>query len=203
MYAPSNDKMDEEVEEFYANVAEAMKITKKGEITIVLGNLNAKIGEGSDGELIKNDAIIRLYTWTFPRHTRENIIRNQIDYIMTSHYFKKFVKPVKTYSGTDIDSDHNPVVMDLKVQRFQKEQKGHRRQITKKIEIDKLKDQNTQTTIVENLENRMKDIRGPVTVQVESVWKDVKKAVIETQKQDIGYAKNEKKTRMNEFKNSY
>lgn len=36
IYVPTNDKPDEEVEEFYANVAEAMKITKKCEITIVM-----------------------------------------------------------------------------------------------------------------------------------------------------------------------
>ncbi|KAF2891103.1 hypothetical protein ILUMI_15070 [Ignelater luminosus] len=97
IYAPTNHKADEQVEEFYVSVAEATKITTKGEIAIVLGDLNPRIGEGSDGELIgryglsvKNERNERLMQFcteqnfivanTFfklrPRHTRENIIRN-------------------------------------------------------------------------------------------------------------------------------
>lgn len=41
------DKDDEEVEEFYRDIAAAMRLTKSIGVTIVLGDFNAKVGEGS------------------------------------------------------------------------------------------------------------------------------------------------------------
>lgn len=53
----------------------------------------------------------KLYTWKSPG----DIIRNQIDYIMTNKRFRNSVRQVKTYPGADLNSDHNPVVMRVKV----------------------------------------------------------------------------------------
>lgn len=122
-YAPTKDRPDDEIEQFYRNLEEIMRTTKKGEIITVLGDLNAKIGEGADGNHVgayglgvrseRGDRLIqfcneqnltitntffklhprRLYTWTSPGHTKENIIRNQIDYIMIAPNFKKYIKP--------------------------------------------------------------------------------------------------------------
>lgn len=52
VYAPTNDKSDTEIEEFYNKVDELLKLTRKGEITIVMGDLNAKIGTGAEGESV-------------------------------------------------------------------------------------------------------------------------------------------------------
>ncbi|KAH1028422.1 hypothetical protein HUJ05_001776 [Dendroctonus ponderosae] len=48
-YAPTKDTRDEKVEEFYATLEAALKLTKEGEITIALGDVNAKIGLGAEG----------------------------------------------------------------------------------------------------------------------------------------------------------
>lgn len=62
---------------------------------------------------------------------------------------------MKTYPGVDINSDHNSVVMDFKMQRFKKAQKAV---TNKKIAIDKLKDQNIKKIIQEKLEDKLKRI---------------------------------------------
>jgi len=48
----------------------------------------------------------RLYTWTSPQHTQNNIVRNQIDYILINRRFRSSNKSTKTYPG-DVHSDHN------------------------------------------------------------------------------------------------
>lgn len=51
IHAPTNDKTENEVEEFYTTLDEAMKLTKKGEIT-VMGDFNAKLGHGAEGQYV-------------------------------------------------------------------------------------------------------------------------------------------------------
>ena len=53
----------------------------------------------------------RLYTWKLSG----DISRNQIDYIMINQRFKNCVKQARTYPGTNINSDHNPVTIKFKV----------------------------------------------------------------------------------------
>ncbi|GFS24698.1 RNA-directed DNA polymerase from mobile element jockey-like [Elysia marginata] len=53
----------------------------------------------------------RLYTWKSPGDVR----RNQIDYILMSSRFKNSAVNCRTYPGADIGSDHNPVIMQMKV----------------------------------------------------------------------------------------
>ena len=45
-YAPTADKSEIEIERFYEDLKELLKITKSGEVTIILGDFNAKIGKG-------------------------------------------------------------------------------------------------------------------------------------------------------------
>ena len=53
----------------------------------------------------------RLYTWKNP----DDIVRNQIDFIMINSRFKNSFKDINTYPGADIDSDHNPVVSKIEI----------------------------------------------------------------------------------------
>ena len=52
-----------------------------------------------------------LYTWKIPG----DISRNQKDYVMINQRFRNCVKQARTYSGADINSDHNPVTFWFKV----------------------------------------------------------------------------------------
>ena len=42
--------------------------------------------------------------------TEENILRNQIDYILANERYRNVFSSVKTYPGADLQSDHNPLV---------------------------------------------------------------------------------------------
>lgn len=144
LYAPTGDKPVTEIEELYKDVDTLLKTTKKHEVVIVMGDMNAKVGStivpgvaGAYGLGIRNDRgdmlvefcqdkelIItntffklpprRLYTWTSPMHTVDHIVRNQIDYVMINKRYRNCVKKAQTFPGADIRSDHNPVVVDVK-----------------------------------------------------------------------------------------
>ena len=48
-YAPTNDAEDEKKEEFYTILQTAMKDKKEREITILMGDMNAKVGGNNSG----------------------------------------------------------------------------------------------------------------------------------------------------------
>lgn len=211
-YAPTNDKTDDMVEESYGNLEEALRLTKNGEITVILGDFNAKIGsENEDGDYVgkyglgerntRDDRLAqfcsekqlsiantffklhmrRLYTWRSPADREGHIVRNQIDYILVKREYKKFIKSVKTYPGADINSDHNPVVMDIKICRFVKSKPVPRQK---------------RTQISEKLEGRLKELENSENTEpaenIESSWANLKDTLIRTQETDIGYANNTK-----------
>ena len=51
-YAPTTDHGDEEVEAFYTEIDQAHQQTKSDDIVIIMGDFNAKIGKGEQGEHI-------------------------------------------------------------------------------------------------------------------------------------------------------
>ena len=53
-YAPTSDYSEEELEEFYEDVQKGIKQTKSTDIVYVMGDLNAKVGKGSDGQCAGN-----------------------------------------------------------------------------------------------------------------------------------------------------
>ena len=123
---------EETVEEFYEDVRKAVSQTKSSDMVTVMGDLNAKIGAGKDGEIVgafglgtrseRGDRLIEfckefnlsvsnthfqhnprhLYTWRSPG----DVCRNQIDYIMVKQRFKNSIIDVKTFHGADINTDH-------------------------------------------------------------------------------------------------
>lgn len=47
MYTPTGDKNDEEVQSFYKDINDVMKLTENKDVTLLLGEMNAKIKHGS------------------------------------------------------------------------------------------------------------------------------------------------------------
>lgn len=48
----------------------------------------------------------QLYTWKSPKDGKNNLIRNQINYILINRTYRNSVKLVKTYPGADVNTDH-------------------------------------------------------------------------------------------------
>ena len=139
-YAPTVDHEDTEKETFYSDIGKIKKYVKLGEILIVMGGMNAKVGKmkqypvtgkhglgernergqrliefGKEQDLVIMNTFFQhhpknLYTWIKPGE----IYRNQIDYILVPGRYKNAVTNVKTYPGADVGSDHNPLVMKMK-----------------------------------------------------------------------------------------
>jgi len=57
----------------------------------------------------------RFCIWTSPKDQSGWIVKNQFDYILITKRFCNSCLGVKTYPGTDIESDHCPVVGKFRV----------------------------------------------------------------------------------------
>ena len=140
-YAPTSDYEDEEVDGFYEDLDNVMRQMKSQDVKIVMGDFNAKVGKekienivgpfglgeiNSRGERLvewcKEHNLFISNTW-FQNHPRRrwtwsspgDRTRNQIDYILIQHRFRNAVKSSKSMPGADCDSDHIPVLCNLKL----------------------------------------------------------------------------------------
>lgn len=57
----------------------------------------------------------RLYTWRSPADKPNNIIRNQIDFILINRRFGTSITRACTYPGADVPSDHVLLLARLKI----------------------------------------------------------------------------------------
>ena len=113
-YAPTSTSSEENLEDFYHDLDKAMSICKSSEMKIVMGDVNAKIGEGKYNQIVgphrlgarndRGDTMVewcegtelivtntwfkqhkrRLYTWASP----DEQTRNQIDYILINQRYR-------------------------------------------------------------------------------------------------------------------
>lgn len=107
-----SENTEADLEEFYNNLEVINKITKKNEINVSMGDWDATVGESriKYGE-VENDhgarlmhfchennlfvantsfKLInrRLYTWRSPQDNENNIVRNQIDFVIVSETYR-------------------------------------------------------------------------------------------------------------------
>lgn len=201
VYAPTSERPLAEVEEFYGQIDTLLKSTKKHEINLIIGDLNAKVGSTAvpgvtglyglgtrndrgdllvefcqDKELTITNTLFklhprRLYTWTSPKHKPSHIIRNQIDYIIVNQRFRNSIKNAVTYPGADIKSDHNPVVVTMQCQ-LKRTQKG-----PKKFAIDtsKMKEHATRAAVSNSI-NQWAEQEQQTTSPLE-LWSSLKQKV--------------------------
>lgn len=136
VYAPTASAQDEEIDYFYKELEKALSIIPNREITLLVGDFNAKVGNtladnhlrdtvGNYGLGIRNERGTRLLEFCIGRHltimntcfqqhprrlytwiSPGDRCRNQIDYIMINSRWKTSVTNVKTYPGADCGSDH-------------------------------------------------------------------------------------------------
>ena len=221
LYAPTQDYDEDEIEEFYEEAQQAIKHVKSGEILCIMGDMNAKVGTtphdtivGSFGLGERNDRGDRLiqfceqnqlmiantwfqqpprklYTWKSPG----DITRNQIDYIMISNRFRNCVKQAKTLPGADINSDHNPVKIHLKVKLKQLKKAKSREQ----LDLDLLKEYNVKSRYNVEVRNRFESLASEETPQqpepehIEQKWSNIKQSINQALTSSLPKRTNRKK----------
>ena len=202
VYAPTNESSDEEINQFYDNLNMAKQQCKNHEMIMIMGDLNAKVGRGREGDTVgpfglgnrnergnlwiewceENDQMIantwfrlhprRLYTWKSPGDN----FRNQIDYITINKRFRNAILHVRTYPGADCDSDHNPVVAVIKL-RLKKIKK---RKIIPIMNLKELRKEDTRKRYSIAVKNRYEELVDEGDMDdLEKEWTCLQKAYVE------------------------
>ena len=218
VYAPTQDHTENEIEEFYENLQQLMKYTKSCEMNMAMGDLNAKIRKGAEDPVVGNyglgtrnergskliefckgnNLIImntmfkhhpkNIYTWKSPG----DVCRNQIDYIMINDRFKNSVKNVKTHPGADIDSDHNPVVMNLKLKlKIRQKPRVH-----EQYNLNMLKEENIKMQFNFEVKNKFSVLKTEDSIQTDELeenWENMKQSFMDASKKVL--PKKEKKAK--------
>ena len=141
VYALTSNAEEAEVERFYEDLQDLLKLTPKKDVLFIIGDWNAKIGSqeiprliGKFGLGVQNEAgqrltefcqsnalVIaktlfqqhkrRLYTWTSPDGQHQN----QIDYILCSQRWRNSIQSAKTRPGADCGSDHELLIAKFRL----------------------------------------------------------------------------------------
>lgn len=52
VYTPTADKSEDKIKEFYDHIKKVLKYTKKNELIIIMGDFNAKVGNGKKDNIV-------------------------------------------------------------------------------------------------------------------------------------------------------
>ena len=198
VYASTADKPESDIETFYEDLDNILKSIKTQDVTIIMGDFNAKVGDekveectGGHGlgnrnergdrliEFCQNNNFVitntlfkmpkrRLYTWKSPADQEGRIVRNQIDYILIRQRYKNAIISAKTYPSADIGSDHNPVVTKIRL----KMKIIKRRTTNVRIDTSKLRDPVIKQRLTEEINNRLTNVKEQIwqNTETETKW---------------------------------
>jgi len=212
VYAPTTASSEEEIDEFYDTLEKAKTQCKSTDVTVIMGDLNAKVGNEADGETVgkfglgtqnergekwvqwckANEYVLtntwyeqhprRLWTWLSPGDD----FKNQIDYIAIKKRYRSAIKNSKAYPGADCGSDHNPVICELKV-KLKTIKKG---KTTPRMDYSALlKNQTIREEYAVAVQNRFNVLED----QGNTKWETFKEALVSVAKELI--PKREKKSK--------
>lgn len=214
-YAPTAGSLDEELEKFYSDIDKARKHIKSDDINIFMGDLNAKVDNEEVDAVIGSYALgdrndrgsrfiqfcqenklfvcntwfklpkRRLYTWKSPQDREGNVLRNQIDFVTINTRFRNSVLSAKAYPGCDINSDHNSVVITIRV-RLKKVAKTRGKEKiagSKATEKQKIQYQEKVDTKLAGMKIAGGNLKDE---NIESTWIDFKNILIESEQEAIG-----------------
>lgn len=147
VYAPTSLSSEDEIDQFYSDLGTTYQAIPSKEATIILGDLNAKIGCTSDddhfretvgkyglgtrnsrGEMLLEFCAengLSIANSCFVQHPRRVWTwrsprghKNQIDYIIIGKRWKSSIVMAKTRPGADCGSNHQLLVAQYKIYLF-------------------------------------------------------------------------------------
>ena len=222
IYAPTSSSDENIIEQFYDQLQTTVDKVSKGDISIIMGDLNAKIGEGEDtrcgigkfGLGIRNESGDKLAEFChanefiitntlFDHHKRNRYTwispgdrcRNQIDYIMIKKRWKSSINDCKTYPGADCDTDHILLLAKMRVKLARNQTKPKQ----KKIDVRKLEDPGVRSIFIQESERSFEaHILSQIDDQAddessESLWTAYSTILSETANKILGEMKRNPK----------
>lgn len=219
-YSPTNDALEDDKELFYSALQGVLRNIKKQDIVIVMGDLNAKVGndntsfsqhmgvhglgtQNENGELFvefcaNNDLVIGgtlfphkdIHKFTW--NSPDQRTKNQIDHIAISRKWRSSLLDVRNRRGADIDSDHHLVVGELRLKVAKPCLRNTPKKVGRKFDVDKLKGAATQEKFKLEIRNRFSNLNLEET-DIETEWKHIKMAYIETSSATLGHRESKRK----------
>ena len=216
-YAPTNDSEEEKKDDFYQQLQAELDKTGNKNMTLLMGDFNAKIGTDNTGyETIMgtqglgamnenggrfadmcaiNQMVIGGSIFTHKRihkatwRSPDHVTENQIDHICISQKFRRSWKDVRVMRGADVSSDHHMLATSVRLRLRKFSSENNRRC---KYNVGILKDKDTQTAFGISLSNRfqtLQDMMEEENMGVEEQWEQSKKMWLETCEEVIGRKK--------------
>ncbi|XP_062602942.1 craniofacial development protein 2-like [Saccostrea cucullata] len=215
VYSPTNEAEDETKQDFYeALQAELEKITKH-DLTIIMGDFNAKIGQDNTGyervmgkygcgtmnengehlaEFCGNNNMVIGGT-LFPHKDIHKLTwispggrdKNQIDHIVINGKWKRSLQDVRVRRGADVGSDHHLVTADFKLKLM----KTIPKYSWKRFDVGKLSDTKTKQDFRLELKNRFSILQASDLdeEQIDEHWLKVKDTFNNASEKVIGFRK--------------
>ncbi|KAI5728841.1 hypothetical protein M8J77_021978 [Diaphorina citri] len=209
-YAPTLDSSDEEKTKFYDDLRTSLEHKHFQDILVMMGDFNGKVGDkrinnivgphglgdinSSGQDLInfcsENDLFIAntwfeqkpsaRHTWTSP----DGNYKNQIDFVCVSNRFRNSVTNAKAKPGSDCGSDHNPVVINMRI----KLKRLVKKTSSKKWDVVKTKIPDTKTLFSEDVSKRLETAFATHynKVNIEDNWKTLKEVITSSATENIG-----------------
>uniref|UniRef100_A0A8D9EGU9 Craniofacial development protein 2 n=1 Tax=Cacopsylla melanoneura TaxID=428564 RepID=A0A8D9EGU9_9HEMI len=218
-YAPTEEATEDDKDNFYEQLNEVMRTTKKQDIKIILGDFNAKVGSDNEGvELVmgrhgagtRNDNGSRLIEFCgmnelviggtiFPHKNCHKLTwtspdgqtQNQIDHILMCKKWRSSLLDTRSKTGADCGSDHNLVIAEVRLKIATIKSFYGQRQ--KFYDVEKLKEKDTARDFNLELRNRFQTLDRETDETVENRWGKLKKIIKDTSEQKLGYKTKTKK----------
>ena len=218
-YAPTEEATDEIKDEFYDKLQRKIKDIPTHDMLIVMGDINARMGsqnEGSERTMGKhgcgiiNDNGIRLLSLceennlviggTLFKHkeihkltweSRDNRTRTQIDHIMINQKWRSSLLDVKVRRGADLYTDHNLVIGTVKIKL--KNYKAQQDKRPRNLQLQNFIKSNVKKNFNIKLQNRFEILAGDDNEDVEKIWSNYNKAMMDVAKETLGYREKKHK----------
>ena len=220
-YAPTNDADEEKKDDFYHQLQTVLDRQGAKDITILMGDFNAKIGSDNTGyeevmgahglgEMNENGerfadfcSLNRLMIGgtIFP-HKRihkatwrspDHITENQIDHICISRQFRRSLQDVRVKRGADVSSDHHLLTMTAKL-RLKKHSTPTSTRT--RYNVGLLRSKQVQSEFQISLSNRfqlLQELYEDAEEDIEAQWQHTRKLWHDTCEEVLGKKKTQQK----------
>lgn len=211
-YAPTNNASKEDKDEFYDILEKTIKDVNSGDIKILMGDLNAKVGAQNEnleeimgkngvGQINENgtyftqfcsNANLVIGGTLFPHKqihkttwvSPDKKTHNQIDHITISRKWRSSLLDVRNKRGADVASDHHLIVGTLRIKLAVPKQPADMKRI--KLNIEKLR----IPQIAKSFKEKMQETINQKSAQK---WENMADNIIEVAKTTIGVKSRQRK----------